>query len=691
MAALPEAATMPDRLKAGARVWDAAVAVGLGICGSIALFLQRPPAVPVLVAVIIVLSHAVMGMAYRPRSEATYEAWERTGVWVFDALLVGVILTSGVFGYVDQPDARRGPDMPWQTAACLIAIVLAWLICARPLLPWEQPLPGWRWWPMAIVAALAMLGVGYVAPSAAIAQVAVYGMLWVSGSSSKLLARPAAGTVLVAAAAGIGLTLSRGWASALVIEICGVIYSLLIGMWLHSGWRWGAEKAYLLATLAETRASLAAAERESGVMVERERLAREIHDTIAQSLVGVLMAAERAQGRAAGPEVNDPLLADELSVVIESAREALKEARSLVAVSAKLEHSGPLDEALAQLAKRFTRETGIVVDASVDLPGALPPDLQLMLLRAAQEGLGNVRKHSGAAHAWVTAKAQEGQLVLEVVDDGVGLVEGPGGSAAGFGLAGLRERVAAVGGRVELCQADGGGARLTVQVSHAMEEPAPTPEPAGQAADQTSPAITVIVADDHPIVRKGLVDLLRDDAQFEVLGEAATGEEAVELARELGPDVVLMDLQMPGRGGVWATQQVLADAARLGRGTRTLAVTMFDSDVRIVEAMGAGADDYILKANPPPKIVEAVRRVAAGKPQPSAVVAAALANPGQPLTQREAEVLRLVARGMPNKEVAAKLFVAESTIKTHLSSIYAKLGVNDRTHAVTEAIARELI
>jgi DNA-binding NarL/FixJ family response regulator len=203
--------------------------------------------------------------------------------------------------------------------------------------------------------------------------------------------------------------------------------------------------------------------------------------------------------------------------------------------------------------------------------------------------------------------------------------------------------------------------------------------------------IRVIVADDHPIVRKGLVDLLNDEPDFDVIAQAVTGEEAVVLAGRLNPDVVLVDLQMPGRGGAWATSQILAAATRSGQSTRVLIVTMFESDARIVEAIGAGATDYVVKSSHPADITAAVRRVADGQHSPSPAVQAAMASGGVHLTGREIQVLRLAAQGLSNKQISGRLTVEASTVKSHLTSVFAKLGVSSRTHAVTEAIAQELI
>ncbi|MDR1188106.1 MAG: response regulator transcription factor, partial [Bifidobacteriaceae bacterium] len=233
------------------------------------------------------------------------------------------------------------------------------------------------------------------------------------------------------------------------------------------------------------------------------------------------------------------------------------------------------------------------------------------------------------------------------------------------------------------------GAVLSLEVDNialSRKELEGTPTGEGDAA-----LIGVLVADDHPIVRKGLVDLLGQEPDIEVVGEAGTGEEAVRLTLETAPDVVMMDLEMPGKGGVWAISQILSDAAGSGRETSVVAVTVFESDARIVQAVRAGAAEYIVKASPPEVFAEAVRRAAAGRSRRSPEIKAALANEKRGPSEREIEVLRLVSQGLSNTEIAERLGVGGSTVKTLLSRVYLKLGVLGRSHAVKEATAREWI
>lgn len=212
--------------------------------------------------------------------------------------------------------------------------------------------------------------------------------------------------------------------------------------------------------------------------------------------------------------------------------------------------------------------------------------------------------------------------------------------------------------------------------------------------------ISVIVADDHPIVRAGIVGILEQEPDMRVVAEVNSGEEAAEAAAGLAPDVVLMDLRMPGIGGVEATRRIV-DAAS----ARVLVFTTYEDDDQILAAIEAGASGYQVKAAPPAELVAAVRAVAAGQTVLAPSIAAQLVSRAQDaarstpppgsnmprLTAREHEVLRWVADGLSNPEIAARLRIGESTVKTHLLHAFEKLEVRDRTRAVTRAMELGLL
>lgn len=206
--------------------------------------------------------------------------------------------------------------------------------------------------------------------------------------------------------------------------------------------------------------------------------------------------------------------------------------------------------------------------------------------------------------------------------------------------------------------------------------------------------IRLVLVDDHPVVRAGLAGLFADEEGFEVVGQASDGAEAVALVAQTRPDVVLMDLRMPVLDGVAATAQILAGAPPV---PRVLILTTYESDDQILAAIEAGAAGYLLKAAPQDEILAGIRSVAAGQTALSPAVAARLVQrmrepaASAVLTSREREVLRLVSRGRSNKQIAVDLGIGESTVKTHLLKVFDKLGVGDRTRAVTLAMERGLL
>ena len=203
--------------------------------------------------------------------------------------------------------------------------------------------------------------------------------------------------------------------------------------------------------------------------------------------------------------------------------------------------------------------------------------------------------------------------------------------------------------------------------------------------------VHVLIVDDHPVVREGLRGMLAGETDIEVVGEAGDGKEAIGLARHLLPDVVLMDLRMPGMDGVEATQRI----AELN-GPAVIVVTTYDTDHDILKAVEAGATGYLLKDTPRSELIRAIRAAAGGATVLAPVVAAKLLGRNRApahleLTARELEVLGLVAKGRTNSEIGQALYIGEATVKTHLLHAFAKLGVDDRTAAVTTAIGRGLL
>jgi DNA-binding NarL/FixJ family response regulator len=202
--------------------------------------------------------------------------------------------------------------------------------------------------------------------------------------------------------------------------------------------------------------------------------------------------------------------------------------------------------------------------------------------------------------------------------------------------------------------------------------------------------VRILIADDHALFRDGLKALLSSISEFEVVGEAATGEEAIQVARHLQPDVVLMDIQMPGVNGIEATRRIVNTSPHIG----VIVVTMFEDDDSVFAAMRAGARGYILKGADQGEMVRAIRAAANGEalfgPEIAKRLMIFFATSPRPqifpeLTEREREILTLIAQGYNNAEIAEKLFLSPKTVRNHISNIFSKLQVADRAQAILKA------
>jgi Signal transduction histidine kinase len=344
----------------------------------------------------------------------------------------------------------------WIAAAALAVFVVVFLTLGRRV---HQGGVG----AVAIVAVsiLTTFALASTEPSLAVFQSIAMPAGWV-------LSRTRRGGIL--ASLGIGLATGAGFlvsispfenalVSALITFAFSFGGSVAIGLWIWRIGAYGDERARLLDELMAAQDELATLHRDAGVTAERERLARELHDTIAQSLAGLVLVAQRSRRELAAGKLTDETLA----LLEEGAREALTETRTLVAGSAPVELGSGLAGALEVLAERFRRESGVSVSVSVELDAPLDRDAEVVLLRCAQEGLANVRKHAKATRVAVSLAEAEGGVELRVADDGRGL--DPTAIPDGFGLSGLRARLDLAGGTLDV--ASDGGTTITARLPRA--------------------------------------------------------------------------------------------------------------------------------------------------------------------------------------------------------------------------------
>jgi len=470
------------------------------------------------------------------------------------------------------------------------------------------------------------------------------------------------------------------------------------------------------ATLAISIARQLEVQRDTATAEERNRLAREIHDTVAQSLAGVVMQVEMAETYLARGDYD--AVRGLLASARTQSRTALEDTRRAVQglPPPSLEQFS-LAQMLTEEARQFTEDVGI--DAPFIPSGDEQPltsEQRLALLRIAQEALNNARKHAQPQRVRIGLQYGPDMAVLMVEDDGVGFDPAARMSpdaSGGYGLFGMEERARLLGGDVQIDSTPGWGTRVRASLPYRASRdvtdtrpPAATPVPARLPSANVSSraevlpgtrALRILIADDHAIVRKGLRDILEAQGGVVIVGEAENGAEAAERALRLGPDVVLMDLQMPEVDGLEGLRRLHAQLPSLP----VIVLTTFESDSSVGQALAAGARGYLLKDTTPAELVAAIHAVYRGEAQFSASVTEKVATLASgkgrrvgseiQVNEREREVLELLAGGARNKEIAAELFITVSTVEKHIASLFSKLGVSNRAEAARTAVERGLI
>ncbi len=367
--------------------------------------------------------------------------------WGWDAAVAGsCLVVASIVGFSEPHE----PDS-WATIACIACLLLSYVLAARPALSHGSHM-GLAWWAATLLIAATVLATWFT-PVAATLQAIVYPLLWsVSLTTRSAITRSAILAVGIAVATG---TRTGSVPAAFLAAALTLAFTIALGLWITGIARYGTERDRLLTELRAAQDEVASLERQAGITEERARVAREIHDTIAQSLTGLVMTAQRARTVA----VRDPESLEPTLGLIESlATEALAEARSLVAAYTPVSVSGGLSAALTSLGDRFTQETGVVVTVGGEATIA-DREAEVVLLRCAQEALANVRKHAHAKNVTIGVRDTDQGPELTVTDDGVGIDDQASG---GYGLAGMAERVRIAGGTLHVGPVAAGGTVVQV-------------------------------------------------------------------------------------------------------------------------------------------------------------------------------------------------------------------------------------
>lgn len=431
--------------------------------------------------------------------------------------------------------------------------------------------------------------------------------------------------------------------------------------------------------------------RELAIMEERTRFAREIHDTVAQTLTGLVSQLDAVASIVSSDQeqLHDKLLVARglASACLDQTRTALLDLKP-----SELRPGGLTDAIRAEIEGLKQRGLPVELKTHGIEPVSTHEDNAVALYRIIQESLSNAFKHAKASQVIVDLIFGPDDAVVEISDNGVGFdtrarrLEA-NTSTTGFGMGVMHERAHVAGGELTVISARGTGTRVIGRIPYTLFSPTiqeQLPEPIMVSADallELGPC-RVLLVDDHELVRRGTRALVEMADDMIVVGEAATGDGALTLAQELEPDIILMDIHMPSKGGIEATKELTVSLPQC----KVILLTVYDDDDHVREGIRAGAKGYLIKGATKEEIINGIRTVHAGGSLVPSSLVAKLAEPHRSdlpdLSGREREVLLLLADGSSTKEIGEELALSLNTVNFHLRNLYQKLGVRSRTQAI---------
>ena len=421
---------------------------------------------------------------------------------------------------------------------------------------------------------------------------------------------------------------------------------------------------------------------------ERQRISRELHDSTVQNLTAMVHMAELCSKLVDMDPIRCKL---ELNKMIKNLREIIDDTRKMIYNLRPMSFDDigldiTIERALDKLEATGTKKIHFVVEGT---PYQLKPIIGITLLRIIQEACSNAICHANPTLIHVLLRYEQGGITVIVEDDGTGfdvhiLDERPRDDNSGFGMSMMKERVYLLSGSIQIDSKIGVGTKIIVKVPISNKE-------------EFSMAVKVMITDDNSLIREGLKQLLELEGDFQVIAEACDGIDCMEKLKEQIPDVLLLDINMPRMNGLEVLQKIKDEKIDV----KILVLTVHNEVEYLLKAVDIGINGYLLKDSESSELKKAILSVVDGEDyiQPSLipVLNAKMIDRDmdsekiEKLTKRELEVLKLLAVGMYNKGVADELHISERTVKNHVSSIFKKIDVSDRTQAAVFAIRNNLI